>query len=83
MRRRCFDFFPRIKNLCLAQMRLLISALLSIATFALVWVIGVNGDGSYTTHIGSRVPPSGLGCIQTGEIKTDEGKSLNVYSCPA
>lgn len=64
------------------MIRVLLAALLSMAAFIVVLATGAEGSESYTTHIGSRVPPSEAGCIKTGEIRTDEGKVLNIFRCP-
>lgn len=66
-------------------MRMLMAVLLSLA--ALVGVVatesGAKGSESFTTHIGSRVPPADAGCFKTGQYRTDEGKLLNVFQCPS
>ncbi|WP_232199793.1 hypothetical protein [Synechococcus sp. CC9616] len=64
------------------MIRVLLAALLSMAAFIVVLATGAEGSESYTTHIGLRVPPSEAGCIKTGEIRTDEGKVLNIFRCP-
>ena len=68
--------------LCCLRMRVLLTALLSLATFALVLATGVKSTKRFTTHIGSRLPPQGLGCVQSGQVQTDEGSRLKVFKCP-
>ena len=61
---------------------MLLTAFLSLAAFALVMASGVNRSEGFTTHIGSRVPPTELGCFQLGNVQTDEGRRLGVFRCP-
>ena len=63
-------------------MRVLLTALLSLAAFALVFATGVKGSERFTTHVGSRIPPAELGCFQSGDVQTDEGRRLKVFKCP-
>jgi hypothetical protein len=63
-------------------MRVFLAALFSLAAFAVVLATGAKGSDSFTTHIGSRVPPVEAGCYKTGDVRSDEGKVLNVYRCP-
>ena len=63
-------------------MRTLLLALLSFAAFVIVMATGTRGSESYTTHIGSRVPPAEAGCFHAGDVMTDEGKQLKVFHCP-
>lgn len=62
-------------------MRFLVHALLSLA--ALFFVLVTNAEDSNTIHIGSRTPPAESGCKQIGQERTDEGRLLGIYSCPA
>lgn len=72
-------------------MRLHFAVLLSLISFSFVLINHVLGANlassglpdSYTTHIGSRVPPVEAGCLQIDVVMTDEGKSLNVFACPS
>ena len=64
-------------------MRVLMTVLLSLVAFVVVLASGLNSSGSFTTHIGSRIPPAEAGCFQSGDIRTDEGKVLKVFKCPA
>ena len=57
-------------------------ALLSLAAFALVLASGVKSSEGFTTHIGLRLPPAELGCVQSGHVQTDEGRRLRVFKCP-
>ena len=76
------------RGLWIFQMQLLLATLLSLATFMIVNHGAGDGAGtawkadSYTTHIGSRVPPVEANCMPIDEITTDEGKQLSVYACP-
>ena len=63
-------------------MRLLLTALVSLAAFAFVLATGVKSSERFTTHVGSRLPPTELGCFQSGEVQTDEGRRLKVFECP-
>ena len=63
-------------------MRVLFMALLSLAAFAMVLATGVNSSERFTIHIGSRLPPAELGCVQSGDVQTDEGRRLMVFKCP-
>ena len=62
-------------------MRLVLSALLSMA--ALTFVLVISEKDNYTIHIGARTPPAEAGCRQIGQERTDEGRLLGIYSCPA
>ena len=64
------------------RMRVLLTALLSLAACALVLATGVKSTERFTTHIGSRLPPAELGCVQSGDVQTDEGRRLKVFKCP-
>ena len=64
------------------RMRVLLTALLSIAACSLVLATGVKSTERFTTHIGLRLPPAELGCIQSGHVQTDEGRRLKVFKCP-
>ena len=63
------------------DMRVVIAALLSLVALFFVLVTGTKDN--YTIHIGARTPPLEAGCSQVGEHRTDEGKVLAIYSCPA
>ena len=63
-------------------MRVLLTAVLSIAACSLVLATGIKGTMHFTTHIGSRLPPAELGCVQSGHVQTDEGRRLKVFKCP-
>ena len=69
-------------SLCCLRMRVLLTALLSIAACALVLATGVKGTERFTIHIGSRLPPAELGCVQSGHAQIDEGRRLRVFKCP-
>ncbi len=62
-------------------MRLALTALLSLA--ALIFVLATSAKDNYTIHIGGRTPPAEAGCSQIGLERTDEGRLLGIYSCPA
>ena len=62
-------------------MRVVIAALLSLVAFSFVLVTGTKDN--HTIHIGARTPPVEAGCRQVGEDRTDAGKVLGIYSCPA
>ena len=62
-------------------MRFFVSALLSLA--ALFFVLVTSAKDNNTIHIGARTPPAESGCRQIGQEKTDEGRLLGIYSCPA
>ena len=63
------------------EMRVVVAALLSLVALSFVLVTGTKDN--YTIHIGARTPPVEAGCRQIGEERTDEGKVLGIYSCPA
>ena len=63
-------------------MRVLLTALLPLAAFALVLATGAKSTERFTTHIGFRLPPAELGCVQSGHVQTDEGRRLRVFKCP-
>ena len=63
-------------------MRVLLTALLSLAALALVLANGVKSSARFTTHIGSRLPPAELGCVQSGHVQTEAGRRLKVFKCP-
>ncbi len=63
-------------------MRVLLTALLSLAACSLVLASGVKSTERFTIHIGLRLPPAELGCIQSGQVQTDEGRRLSVFKCP-
>ena len=63
-------------------MRVLLSALLSLAAFSLVFATGGKGSERFTTHIGLRIPPAELGCFHSGDVQTLEGRRLKVFKCP-
>ena len=71
-----------LNHFCCLRMRVLFRALLSLAAFALVLAPGVKSTERFTTHIGSRLPPAELGCVQSGYVQTDEGRRLKVFKCP-
>jgi hypothetical protein len=50
---------------------------------ALTIVLLTSTKDNYTIHIGSRTPPVEAGCRQISQQRTDEGKVLGIYSCPA
>ena len=62
-------------------MRVVVAALLSLVALSFVQVTGKKDN--YTIHIGARTPPVEAGCRQKGEDRTDEGKVLGIYFCPA
>ena len=62
-------------------MRFLFVALLSLAALCLVLV--TSEKDNYTIHVGARTPPAEAGCRQIGNDRTEEGKILGIYSCPA
>ena len=62
-------------------MRVVIATLLSLVALSFVLVTGT--EDNYTIHIGARTPPLEAGCSKVGEGRTDEGKLLGIYSCPA
>ena len=64
-------------------MRVLLKAVVSLIAFMAVFTAGLNSSGSTTTHIGTRIPPEGAGCFQSGTVETDAGKVLKVFQCPA
>ena len=63
-------------------MRVLFMALFSLAAFAMVLATGGKSSEGFTTHIGLRLPPAELGCVQSGHVQTDEGRQLRVFKCP-
>ena len=63
------------------DMRVVVAALLFLVALFFVLVTGTKDN--YTIHIGARTPPVEAGCSQVGEDRTDEGKVLGIYSCPA
>ena len=63
-------------------MRALLMALLSLAACVLVLATGVKSAERFTIHIGSRLPPAELGCVQSGHVQIDEGRRLSVFKCP-
>ena len=69
-------------SLCCLGMRVLLTALLSLAACSLVLATGVKSTERFTIHIGSRLPPAELGCVQSGHVQTDEGRRLKVFKCP-
>ena len=69
-------------SLCCLRMRVFLMALLSLASCALVLATGVKTTERFTIHIGSRLPPVELGCVQSGQVQTDEGRQLRVFKCP-
>ena len=62
-------------------MRFVIAALLSLA--ALSFVLVFSEKDNYTIHVGARTPPTEAGCRQIGQDRTEEGKVMGIYSCPA
>jgi hypothetical protein len=50
---------------------------------ALIFVLVISEKDNYTIHIGARTPPAEAGCRQIGQERTDEGRLLGIYSCPA
>ena len=64
------------------RMPVLLTAFLSLAACALVLATGVKSTERFTTHIGSRLPPAELGCVQSGHVQPDEGRRLSVFKCP-
>jgi hypothetical protein len=62
-------------------MRFVSAALLSLG--ALTVVLMTSTKDIYTIHIGSRTAPVEAGYRQIGQDRTDEGKVLGIYSCPA
>ena len=63
------------------EMRVVVAALLSLVALSFVLVTGMKDN--HTIHIGVRTPPVEAGCRQVGEDRTDAGKVLGIYSCPA
>lgn len=63
-------------------MRTLSAGLLLIAALVVAIAPGVRKSEIYTTHIGSRVPPTEACCIKAGELQREEGKPLKVFKCP-
>jgi len=63
-------------------MRVLLVTLLSLAAFVVVLITGAQSSKSFTTHIGSRIPPGEAGCFRAGAVTTDEGTTLGVFKCP-
>jgi len=63
-------------------MRVLLTAVLSVAACSLVLATGIMSTERFSTHIGSRLPPAELGCVQSGHVQTDEGGRLKVFKCP-
>ena len=63
-------------------MRVLLTAFLSLAAGALVLETGVKSTEHFTIHIGSRLPPAELGCVQSGQLQTVEEHLLKVFKCP-
>ena len=63
-------------------MRVLLTALFSLAACALVLATGGKRSERFTIHVGSRLPPAELGCLQSGHLQTDEGRRLRVFKCP-
>ena len=63
-------------------MRVIFMALLSLAAFAMVLATGVKSSERFTIHIGSRLPPAELSCVQSGHVQTDDGRQLRVFKCP-
>ena len=63
-------------------MRVLLAAFVSLAAFAFVLTTYVKSSTTYTTHIGSRTPPTEEGCIQTGEFRTEQENLLKIHKCP-
>ena len=63
-------------------MRVLLTALFSLAAFALILATGVKDSERFTTHIGSRVPPAELDCFKAGDVQTNEGRQLKIFKCP-
>ena len=63
-------------------MRVLLRAFLTLAACALVLATGASSSERFTIHIGSRLPPAELGCVQSGQVQTDEGRRLKVFKCP-
>ncbi|QNI82961.1 hypothetical protein SynRS9907_02128 [Synechococcus sp. RS9907] len=61
---------------------MLLAALFSLAACALVLATGAKSTERFTIHIGSRLPPAQLGCVQSGDVQTDEGRRLKVFKCP-
>ena len=78
------DGFTRTgwNSLFCLRMRVLLTALLSLAACVLVLANGMKSTERFTTHIGSRLPPAELGCVQSGHVQTDEGRQLRVFKCP-
>ena len=78
------DGFTRTgwNSLFCLRMRVLLTALLSLAACVLVLATGMKSTERFTTHIGSRLPPAELGCVQSGHVQTDEGRQLRVFKCP-
>ena len=66
----------------LPSMRVLLVTLLSLAAVVVVLTTGALSSKSFTTHIGSRIPPLGAGCFRAGDVTTDEGTTLGVFKCP-
>ncbi len=62
-------------------MRIALTALLSLAVLFIVLVSNEKDD--YTIHIGARTPPTDAKCHQIGVERTDDGRLLGIYSCPA
>ena len=62
-------------------MRFVITALLSLVALTIVLLTSTQDND--TIHIGARTPPVEAGCRQISQHRTDEGKVLGIYSCPA
>ena len=63
-------------------MRVLLSALLSLAAITLVLTTYVKNSAKHTTHIRLRTPPAEEGCIHAGEFRTEQEKLIKIYKCP-
>jgi hypothetical protein len=62
-------------------MSFFVVALLSFVAFSPVLVTSTKDN--YKIHICGRTPPLEGSCRQIGQDRTDEGKALGIYSCPA
>ncbi len=82
MHPRVRDVIFRIEQPSRYAMPASIAALISLSALVIALITGMNRQESYTTHIGSRIPPVDADCIKDGEFRTDEGKLLRIFRCP-
>ena len=64
------------------RMRVMLTALLSIAAFLLVLATRVKSTERFAIHIGLRLPPAELDCVQSRHVQMNEGRRLKVFKCP-